>query len=284
MRLEGQRQPKADEDDADILHRVIGEQPLEIVLHQRIEHAHHGGDAAKREHDDAPPPGRRRRQIEHDADEAVDRDLGHHAAHQRRDMARRRRMRERQPDMQRHEAGLGAGADQRQDQGKRAEHRGRVRRAHLREGVEPVGPREQAEGEQQSQRAEARHDQIDVAGADIVGHAMVRHDQRPRRQRHELPGDEKSEGVVGQHDERHAGEKGRIERQHALRRRLVAAIAEREQACGSRRRDRRRRGRTRRARRGGNARRATAGQAAASGFRRARRRADASAPRQATWP
>ena len=42
----------------------------------------------------------------------------------------------------------------------------------------------------------------------------------------------KRESVVGQHDEIHAGEKGRIERQHALRRLLVPAIAEREQARG----------------------------------------------------
>ena len=47
----------------------------------------------------------------------------------------------------------------------------------------------------------------------------------------------KREGVVGEHDEVHAGEEGRIERQHALRRCLVAAIAEREQARAPRRRD-----------------------------------------------
>ena len=59
VRLEREREPKPDEDDADILHRVIGEQALEIVLHQRIEHAHDAGDAGEREHDHAPPPGRR---------------------------------------------------------------------------------------------------------------------------------------------------------------------------------------------------------------------------------
>ena len=59
---------------------------------------------------------------------------------------------------------------------------------------------------------------------------MVRHHQRPRRQRHELPRDQEREGVVGEHDQLHAGEKGRIERQHALRRRFVPAVAEREQA------------------------------------------------------
>jgi hypothetical protein len=59
---------------------------------------------------------------------------------------------------------------------------------------------------------------------------MMRHDQRPRRQRHKFPGDEKRERVVSQHDERHAGEKGGEERQYPSRRRLVAAIAESEDA------------------------------------------------------
>ena len=56
VRLERKRQAEADEDDSDVLHRMIGEQPLEIVLHQGIEHAHHGGDAAEDEHHHAPPP------------------------------------------------------------------------------------------------------------------------------------------------------------------------------------------------------------------------------------
>jgi hypothetical protein len=43
--LKSKREPEADEDDADILHRVIGKQPLQIVLHQRVEHAHDAGDA-----------------------------------------------------------------------------------------------------------------------------------------------------------------------------------------------------------------------------------------------
>ena len=181
VRLERQRQPEPDEDDADILHGVIGEQPFEVVLHQRVEHAHHGGDAAEREHDHAPPPGRLAHEIEHDADKTVDRDLGHHAAHQCGHMARRRRMGERQPDVKRHQAGFGTGADQNEDQCQRRQPRRRMRGADLGEGVEAVGTRQQTERQQQSERAEARHDQIDVAGVDIFTHAMMRHDQRPGR-------------------------------------------------------------------------------------------------------
>ena len=47
----GERKAEADEDDADVLDRVIGEQALEVVLHQRVENAHHRGDAAERQHE-----------------------------------------------------------------------------------------------------------------------------------------------------------------------------------------------------------------------------------------
>ena len=49
--------------------------------------------------------------------------------------------------------------------------------------------------------------------------------------------DQEGEGVVGEHDEVHAGEEGRIERQHALRRLLVPAVAERDRGSPPRRRD-----------------------------------------------
>jgi hypothetical protein len=93
------------------------------------------------------------------------------------------------------------------------------------EGVGAVGPGKQAEGEQKREGAEARHHQIDIARAQILAHVIMRHHQRPGRQRHELPGEEKGEGVVGDDDEGHGGEEQRVEGEHALRRRLVAAEA-----------------------------------------------------------
>ncbi len=54
-------------------------------------------------------------------------------------MARRRWMGERQPDMKRHQAGLGAGADEGKDQRQRRKPCRRMRSANLREGVVPFG-------------------------------------------------------------------------------------------------------------------------------------------------
>ena len=53
--------------------------------------------------------------------------------------------------------------------------------ADRREGVAAVGADQQTEGEQQRERAEARHDQVDVAGAGVVADLVVRHDQGPGR-------------------------------------------------------------------------------------------------------
>ena len=58
----------------------------------------------------------------------------------------------------------------------------------------------------------------------------MRHHQRPGRERHELPGEQEGEGIVGDDDEGHAGEEQRIEGQDALRRRFVPAVAERVKA------------------------------------------------------
>ena len=88
-------------------------------------------------------------------------------------------MGERQPDMQRHKAGLRAGSEQHQDQHQRR-HIGRVRRgANGRKAVISRRSRQEAESEQQGERAEACHHQIDVAGLGVAPFAMMRHDQRP---------------------------------------------------------------------------------------------------------
>ena len=47
------------------------------------------------------------------------------------------------------------------------------------EGVLAFRTRQQAEGEQQSERAEARHDEIDIAGPHVLADLVVRHHQGP---------------------------------------------------------------------------------------------------------
>ena len=186
--LESERKAETHEDEADVLDGAAGEDPLEVALHQRVENAEHGGSAADRQDRDAPPPSRRAEEVEDDPHEAVDRDFGHDAAHQRGDMARRRRMRERQPDVQGHEPGLRSGAEEGKYQHEGGGQRCEAVYADCGKGVAPVGPRKQSEGEQERQRAEARHEDVHIAGADIRRFAVMGHDECPRGERHEFPG------------------------------------------------------------------------------------------------
>ena len=96
--------------------------------------------------------------------------------------------------------------------------------------VAPVRPGKEREGEKETQGPEARHDEVDVAGAQVLRLLVMRHDERPGGERHELPGEEEGEGVVGEDDEVHPGEERREERQDAHRRRFVLAMAERIEA------------------------------------------------------
>ena len=228
--LEGERETETDEDDPDIFNGVVSEQALEVVLHQRVENAEQRRARPGDQHGNAPPPVRRPRQIKNNPDEGVDRDLGHHAAHQRRNVARRGRMGERQPDVQRDEARFRAGADQRENQHPGGDARARVRRAHDGKLVTAVDAGEQAESEQQGEDAEARHDDIDEAGAGVFRLAMMRHDERPGGERHEFPAHEKHERVVGERHETHAREKRGIEREHPFGIVFVAPVAERKEA------------------------------------------------------
>jgi hypothetical protein len=59
---------------------------------------------------------------------------------------------------------------------------------------------------------------------------VVRHHQRPGRERHELPGQQESEGVVGEDDQVHGGEKSGKEGKHAAALRFVPPVAEPVQA------------------------------------------------------
>ena len=145
-------------------------------------------------------------------------------------MARRRWVGERQPGMQRHEASLRAGADQHKNENERDKRWRVLAVADRVEGESSVWPGEQSEGEQKRERAEARHDEIDIARAQILTHLIMRHHQRPGGERHELPGEQEGEGIIGDDHEGHACEEQRIEWQYALRRRFMPPEAERVKA------------------------------------------------------
>ncbi len=59
-----ERDAEADRDDADVFDRRVGQQPLEIALGEREEHAADRAHRAEREQRDAPPRRSRRREDE----------------------------------------------------------------------------------------------------------------------------------------------------------------------------------------------------------------------------
>ena len=123
-------------DDADVLHAVIGEQPLQVVLGQGEQHAEHPGEQPDGDQRPAPPRFGRAEEGQ-DPEQPVDAGLDHHAGHHGRHVRRRRRVRLRQPDVQRHESRLGPEADQRQEEGD-ADRRGAGRSESLRNPRSPA--------------------------------------------------------------------------------------------------------------------------------------------------
>ena len=197
----------AGQQHADVLDRRVGEQPLHVDLHRGEDDAEQGRGQAQRQQHAAPPPQLQVQQVEDDAQQAVDRGLQHHAAHQRRDGRGRRRVRLGQPDMQWQDAGLGAEAEHRQpERGRGPEWRQRLR-PHVGEGVVAGIGLQHAEAHQDADRAHVRHQQVEIAGTPDLGDAVVGRDEEERGQRHRLPHHHEGVGVVGQHHADHAGEK-----------------------------------------------------------------------------
>ena len=127
---------------------------------------------------------------------------------------------------------LGAGADQGERENRSRDPGRRRMAAHRPESEVAGGAAEQAEGEQQGEGPERRHENIDIAGADVVAFAMMGHDQGPGGERHQLPGKQEGIGVVGEDDEIHRRHEQREKGQHAALRAFMAAIAERVEARG----------------------------------------------------
>jgi hypothetical protein len=158
-------------------------------------------------------------------DKAVDRDLGHDAAHQRRDVAGSGGMSKRQPDMERNQARFRAGTQEHENQNQCNDEVGVAIDSDVGEAIAAARTGEEAEGEEQAKRAETRHNEIDETGPGVLLVAMMRHDESPGSQRHEFPGDEEGKRVVGENHEVHACEEGREEGKDSPRRFLMGAIA-----------------------------------------------------------
>ncbi len=151
------------QDDADVLHRVVGEQPLEVMLGQRKQHPEHCRAGAEDQYHIAPPELAGAEKIDADPQDAKETQLHHHTGHQRRDMGRRNGLGHRQPAVQRHETGAQAKAAEAEQEHQRGQcarqmvlaQRGELQRARF--------TAEQPEGDQHQRHADMVHHQVKPA-------------------------------------------------------------------------------------------------------------------------
>ena len=213
------REPATHQDDPDVLDAVKREQPLEVVLLERVQDADHRRQRSEREHGPAPRcrqrTAARSEQIEREAQHAVDRDLQHDAGHQCRDVARRGRMGVRQPDVERNHAGLHTEAGERSEE-QAAAHA--VRQAvpggaqDVEVGAIPeLGQRHEHERDQR--RADVRHHDVEQARVDILVAMGLRDHECVAGERHRLPQHEEAQRVSRTAQERHRSDE-HPEREH----------------------------------------------------------------------
>ena len=216
------RQPHPDEDDPDVLDAVEREQALEVVLLERVEHTEHGRGRAHDEHRPSPGgrerPGDRGEKVEGEAQHPVDRDLEHDARHQRRDVARGRGVRAREPDVERDHAGLGGEARERQEEQRRSRRAVEVtrRRAKGRE-VERPGPLGQGkECDEEQGRPSVGHHHVEEPRSRVLAIPVVGDDEDVAGERHAFPAEEEGQRVAGAAEERHAAQE-HVQREHLRR-------------------------------------------------------------------
>ena len=197
--------------EAHVLHAGVGQQAFQMALAEGFQYAHEGGEYADAYEEPAPPCGvflHGAEEVE-GTDDAVEACVQHGAGKQGGNVAGSRRMGFREPDMQGCEAGLGAEADDGEE-----EEQGGVGRCFHSHGGEERGAvllPEHGEESDEEHSAQMRRHQIDPRGVLHVAVAVVEVDEEEGRERHEFPGEHKEQAVAGGHHAGHAEEEDEIE-------------------------------------------------------------------------
>ena len=130
---------QSERNDPDVLDTMVSQQPLEVVLSQREEHAEDAGHDTDR-HQRPTPPRRHVAEKRQRAQEPVNARLDHHAAHHGRHVRGRGGMRLRQPDVHGNETGLRAETDdgQHEQHAGQAAFAGELRRSPTTRMIDPA--------------------------------------------------------------------------------------------------------------------------------------------------
>ena len=147
--------------------------------------------------------GRRAHEIEEHARHAVDAGLDHDAGQEGRDVAGRHGMRRRQPDVERHDAGLDAEAEKEEEKGGGGSGDGEALPGSGERGEFQAagGGGEEQEADQQHAGAGSGHQEIEESAFARFGGLRVEDDQEIGGDGQEFPGNDEEEDVGGRKDE-----------------------------------------------------------------------------------
>ena len=196
-------------DQPHVLGRRIGKQPFEIRRHRSLQHAVQRGQSADHEQHQPPPPRARAEQLQIDAHDAVDTEVDHRRAHQRRHRARRLGVRARQPGVQRHQAGLRAEPHDGQQEDGRAHAVGQV--GQRGEPVRSARRRQHHQPDQDRHEPELSHHRIDQCRRTDLGTGVFGQHQHQRCDRHQLPRQQERRHRPGRGHQQHRRDE---QRQH----------------------------------------------------------------------
>jgi len=199
-------------DDADVLDARVGEEALEVALHQPVQDSEHRREDAEGHRQQAPPGRAAALEFEAEERDPENAELDHKPGEEGGAVGGRGRVRLRQPDVQRDEAGLEAEAHQGGDEGGVApggrdgvgagSDLGQVERAG-------VGGEDHEGGDDQREPGFAEGEEEEGGAGDAFA-AVVAEDDEIGEERHRLPGDEEDDRVAGdEHGKR--GEERQVE-------------------------------------------------------------------------
>ena len=197
LALADQRHPEPLGDDPDVLDGVVGEEPLQVVLADGEGDPQHAGDGPQQEHA-AAPPGGDVEEAEKDPHHAVDAALQHQPGEHGGDVARGVGVRRGEPDVQRHDAGLEAEAEQRGQEDPGGGPTLRRERPRRREEEGAARPLQQGDHGEKRQGTQVGRDQVEDAGVAHLRLLVLRRQGEIGGQGHDLPDHQEEHRVAHQ--------------------------------------------------------------------------------------
>ena len=200
-----QRHPQTDTDDADIFNTAAGQQSLQVPLCRCQGNTGNCRNSPQQQYQPA-KPDRQLLKKRNSPDDTVDPHLEHDAGHQGRDMTGGIGMGTGQPDMQRHDTGLGAKSDQGRHQHHQGHSAAQGQTVGSRKGKRTGLPLQQRKEDIQRHAAGMGGQQIDRTGPLHLQILLIGHQQQPGRKGHHLPGNQQQQTITGHQHQRHGGQ------------------------------------------------------------------------------